>query len=112
MTSTAAATSTGCPVYGTSTSATAAASLARRRPGPGFLHAIAPNQYRLGDNPAACTRAALASIEALVEQEGAETVAAVIAEPVQGAGGVIVPPDDYFRGLRDLCDRYDLYLIA
>src|SRR5215831_1127035 len=59
---------------------------------PGFLHAKAPNPYRLGDgDPVACAKEALDSIEEIVEREGADTVAAVIAEPIQGAGGVIIP---------------------
>ena len=47
-----------------------------------------------------------------IEREGAESVAAVIAEPVQGAGGVYPPPADYFPRLRDVCDRYEVLLIA
>ncbi len=79
---------------------------------PGFLHAAAPNPYRLGDSPEETARLALASIEELIAREGADTVAAIIAEPIQGAGGVIIPPDAYIRGLRELCDRHQLYLIA
>src|SRR5579883_2325356 len=79
---------------------------------PGFVHAAAPNPYRLGDGPEETARLALASIEELIAREGAGTVAAIIAEPIQGAGGVIIPPDAYIRGLRELCDRYQLYLIA
>jgi putrescine aminotransferase len=80
---------------------------------PGFFHALAPNPYRLGDgDPEACAQQALDSIEEIVEMEGAGTVAAVIAEPVQGAGGVIIPPPSYLRGLRELCDRHDLLFIA
>jgi putrescine---pyruvate transaminase len=80
---------------------------------PGFIHAAAPNPYRLGDDdPLACAKAAIDSIEQIVLREGADTVAAVIAEPIQGAGGVIIPPDQYFPMLRELCDRYELYLIA
>ena len=45
-------------------------------------------------------------------REGPDTVGAVIAEPVQGAGGVIVPPDDYFPRVRQICDEYDVLLIA
>jgi putrescine aminotransferase len=47
-----------------------------------------------------------------VMKAGAHTVAAVVAEPVQGAGGVIVPPADYFPLLREVCDRHGLLLIA
>ncbi len=45
-------------------------------------------------------------------QATGETVAAVIAEPVQGEGGVNIPPDDFWPRLRDICDRYDVLLIA
>jgi putrescine---pyruvate transaminase len=80
---------------------------------PGFLHALSPNPYRLGDgSPASVTREAIASVEEIVAREGADTIAAVIAEPVQGAGGVIVPPDGYLAELRGLCDRYQILLIA
>lgn len=80
---------------------------------PGFFHALAPNPYRLGDgDPEACAQEALDSIEEIVEQEGVDTVAAVIAEPIQGAGGVIIPPPAYLKGLRELCDRHDLLFIA
>ncbi|MDH1109785.1 aminotransferase class III-fold pyridoxal phosphate-dependent enzyme [Metapseudomonas otitidis] len=43
---------------------------------------------------------------------GAQTIAAFIAEPVQGAGGVIVPPATYWKRLREVCDRYEILLIA
>ncbi|MGJ7505738.1 MULTISPECIES: aminotransferase class III-fold pyridoxal phosphate-dependent enzyme [unclassified Variovorax] len=43
---------------------------------------------------------------------GADTIAAMIAEPVQGAGGVIVPPDTYWKRLREVCDRHGILLIA
>jgi adenosylmethionine-8-amino-7-oxononanoate aminotransferase len=79
---------------------------------PGFFHAAAPNPYRLGEDAEETTRLALESIEEIVEQERADTVAAVIAEPVQGAGGVIIPPPAYLRGLRELCDRHDILFIA
>ena len=50
-------------------------------------------------------------IEQVIQWEGAQTVAAVIAEPIIGGGGVIVPPDDYFPRLRKICDKYELLLI-
>ena len=52
------------------------------------------------------------NIVATLEREGADTVAAVIAEPVQGASGVYPPPPDYFKQLREVCDRYEVLLIA
>jgi putrescine aminotransferase len=79
---------------------------------PGFVHAAAPNQYRLGNTPEETARLALDSIEQIVAKERADTIAAVIAEPVQGAGGVIVPPPEYIRGLRELCDRHQILYIA
>ena len=52
------------------------------------------------------------ALEARIKAEGPETVAAFIAEPVQGAGGVNPPPDDYFPRVRAICDRYEVLLIA
>lgn len=52
------------------------------------------------------------SIRGIVEREGAETIAAVILEPVQGSGGVHIPPDGYLQAVRKLCDEYDILLIA
>jgi adenosylmethionine-8-amino-7-oxononanoate aminotransferase len=78
---------------------------------PGFLHAPAPDPYRYsGEGPAGA--AYVKALEDVVLKAGPKTVAAVVAEPVQGAGGVIVPPADYFPLLRQVCDRYGLLLIA
>src|ERR1700730_18678926 len=78
---------------------------------PGFLHAPSPDPYRYsgeGSAGAAYVRA----LEQVVLDADPQTVAAVVVEPVQGAGGVIVPPNDYFPLLRKLCDKYGLLLIA
>src|SRR2546430_11998499 len=78
---------------------------------PGFLHAPAPDPYRYaGEGPAGAAYAQ--ALEKVVLEAGPQTVAAVVAEPVQGAGGVIVPPADYFPLLRQVCDKYGLLLIA
>lgn len=52
------------------------------------------------------------ALETLIRKEGPETVAAFIAEPVQGAGGVYPPPPDYFPRVRRICDTYDVLFIA
>lgn len=51
-------------------------------------------------------------IRAIVEKEGADTIAAVILEPVQGSGGVYIPPEGYLEAVRKLCDEYNILLIA
>ena len=82
---------------------------------PNFLHIPAPYPYRFeGDLRPGETigQAAARALEEAIVREGADTVAAFIAEPVQGAGGVIVPPDDYFPRVRQICDEYEVLLIA
>ncbi len=78
---------------------------------PGFLHAPAPDPYRFtGEGSAGAAYAK--ALEEVVLKAGPATVAAVVAEPVQGAGGAIVPPVDYFPLVRQICDKYGLLLIA
>ncbi|WKW52140.1 aminotransferase family protein [Rhodomicrobium lacus] len=75
----------------------------------GFVHIPSPYPYRFdGDGDAAADL-----LEAAILREGPETVAAFIAEPVQGGGGgVIVPPDGYFERIREICSRHDVLFIA
>jgi putrescine aminotransferase len=82
---------------------------------PGFSHIESPYPYRFavaaGDGRTPGQQAADLLEEAIL-REGPETVAAFIGEPVQGAGGVIVPPDDYWPRIREICDRHQVLLIA
>jgi adenosylmethionine-8-amino-7-oxononanoate aminotransferase len=57
-------------------------------------------------------RAAADELEKAILREGADTVAAFLAEPVQGAGGLMVPQDDYFPRIREICDKYDVLFMA
>jgi taurine--2-oxoglutarate transaminase len=54
----------------------------------------------------------LARTEEVLELEGPKTIAAIIVEPVVGTNGILVPPDGYMQGLRALCDKYGILLIA
>src|SRR5438105_151122 len=58
------------------------------------------------------TEEVLARTEEILELEGAKTVAAIIVEPVVGTNGILIPPDGYMQGLRALCDKYGILLIA
>jgi len=81
---------------------------------PNFVHTASPYPYRFrGARPGETVgQAAARMLEETILREGAETVAAFIAEPVQGAGGVIVPPDDYFPRVREVCTKHQVLFIA
>lgn len=83
---------------------------------PGFLHAPAPDPYRFEpDSPSSAGgpgESYARALEKVIVDAGPETVAAVVAEPVQGAGGVIVPPADYFPTVRRVCDEHEVLLIT
>ena len=77
---------------------------------PGAVHVPATNSYRLasGLTDAWYTDA----IVERIEFEGPDTVAAMILEPVQNAGGCFTPPEGYFQRIREICDEYDILLIS
>ena len=58
------------------------------------------------------TEEVLSRTEEVLELEGVNTIAALIVEPVTGTNGILIPPDGYLQGLRDLCDKYGILLIA
>ncbi len=66
----------------------------------------------LGDCGPANELDCIAAIEAVIEEEGAETIAAVFAEPVQNGRGALVPPDGYWAALRALCDKHGILLVS
>ena len=80
---------------------------------PGFLQIPSPYPYRYQCPPGASPGIAAADeLERAILREGPETVAMFLAEPVQGAGGVIVPQEDYFPRIREICDQYDVLFVA
>lgn len=80
---------------------------------PGFLQIPSPYPYRYRPPPGSSAGVAAADeLERALQREDPETVAMFLAEPVQGAGGVIVPPGDYFPRIRAICDQYEVLLVA
>ncbi len=80
-----------------------------------ILHTSCPHHYRYGEagetEEAFADRMA-ADLEALIEREGADTIAAFFAEPVMGAGGVIVPPKTYFEKIQAVLKKHDILFVA
>ncbi|MBA2446042.1 MAG: aspartate aminotransferase family protein [Nocardioidaceae bacterium] len=73
------------------------------------------NIYRAamhGNDPVKFGRWAADEIAVAIENEGADTVAAVFLEPVQNAGGCFPPPPGYFQRVREICDEYDVLLVS
>lgn len=83
-------------------------------PIPNIHHIGQPNWYAEGGDmtPAEFGLMRARELEQAIEQLGADRVAAFIAEPVQGAGGVIVAPDTYWPEIQRICDAHDILLIA
>ncbi|HMT59985.1 MAG TPA: aspartate aminotransferase family protein [Microthrixaceae bacterium] len=82
---------------------------------PGIVRFFGPYPYRssfhAADEAEECARA-LAHLDELLMFEGPHNVAAIIVEPVVGTNGILVPPPGYLAGVRELCDRHGILLIA
>jgi taurine--2-oxoglutarate transaminase len=77
---------------------------------PGIVHILNPyHGIQRGWDTAA---AALAYLEEMIQVEGPNTIAGLIMEPVVGTNGVLVPPEGYIQGVRQLCDKHGIVLIA
>lgn len=82
---------------------------------PGVVRVFDPYRYRCAfckNSPGGCTLDCLNHIEEVIQYEGPHTIAAVLIETVTGTNGLIVPPDGYLPGLRQLCDKYGILLIC
>ncbi|MBN9612585.1 MAG: aspartate aminotransferase family protein [Actinobacteria bacterium] len=81
----------------------------------GVVHFSGPYQYRsafYSETPEQETERALAHLEGTIQLEGPGTIAAIILETITGTNGVLVPPPGYLPGVRALCDKYGILLIA
>ncbi len=83
-------------------------------PLPGFVHVPGPHPYGAKSplDPVAYGKWCLEETARIIQREGAETIAAMFVEPVQGAGGVIPPPDGYLLELRELLRKNDILFVA
>jgi 4-aminobutyrate--pyruvate transaminase len=84
-------------------------------PGPEVVRTDCPHHYRfaqIGEGEEAFAARLARQLQALIEKEGADNIAAFIAEPVMGAGGVIPPPAGYFDLIQPILKHYDILLIA
>ena len=81
---------------------------------PDVIHVRNTNRYHRPpeETEEEFTAFLLDDLDAAIQQAGPETVAMVIFEPVQNAGGSFTPPAGYFRGVREICDRYEILLCA
>ena len=77
---------------------------------PGVVHVL--NPYHGIQHGWETADAALARIEETIQLEGAGTIAALFIEPVTGTNGVLVPPEGFIRGIRDLCTRHGILMVA
>src|SRR5512143_2822847 len=110
--------------HGASAGAMAATGDPRRvawEPGlmPGVVHFLDPYRYRstfhrtnLDISEAEVCRDYLNHLEELIRYEGPESIAAILMESVTGTNGIIIPPDGYMQGVRALCDKYGIVMIA
>ncbi len=86
---------------------------------PGIVHFLDPYRYRSTfhrTNPniseADFAQDYLNHLEEIIQYEGPETIAAILMEPVTGTNGIIIPPEGYLQGVRALCDKYGILMIA
>ncbi len=77
---------------------------------PGMVRVLDPQRYPSGE--AEPLEAHLAYLDEVINYEGPHTIAAFILETVVGTNGILIPPDGYLQGVRELCDRYGILLIA
>jgi 4-aminobutyrate aminotransferase len=81
---------------------------------PGVYHALYPDTYRFNGSADACAAASLSFIEDQIFTHliAPDEVSAIVVEPIQGEGGYVVPPIAFLQGLRELCSRHGIMLVA
>jgi taurine--2-oxoglutarate transaminase len=80
----------------------------------GVVHFLDPYCYRcpFGWTKDACHRECISHVEEVIQHEGPDQIAAIILEGVTGTNGLIIPPDEYWPRMREICDKYGILLIS
>jgi taurine--2-oxoglutarate transaminase len=71
-----------------------------------------PDTHRWGEKEPRPVEESLRGLEDVIRYEGAHTIAAVFLETIVGTNGILIPPDGYIQGVREICDRYDILMVA
>jgi taurine---2-oxoglutarate transaminase len=80
---------------------------------PGLVGVVRyPDTHRWGEKEPRPAGEALQGLEDVIRYEGPHTIAAVFLETIVGTNGVLIPPDGYIQGVREICDRYDILMVA
>ena len=80
---------------------------------PGIVGVVRyPDTHRWGEKEPRPVAESLQGLEDVIQYEGAHTIAAVFLETIVGTNGILIPPDGYLQGVRELCDRYGILMVA
>ena len=80
---------------------------------PGIVGVVRyPDTHRWGEKEPRPVDECLNGLEDVIKYEGAQTIAAIFLETVVGTNGILIPPDGYLRGVRELCDKYGIMMVA
>jgi taurine---2-oxoglutarate transaminase len=80
---------------------------------PGLVGVVRyPDTHRWGEKDPRPVEESLRGLEDVIRYEGAHTIAAIFLETVVGTNGILIPPDGYLQGVRELCDRYDILMVC
>src|SRR5207249_7401491 len=80
---------------------------------PGLVGVVRyPDTHRWGEKEPRPVEESLRGLEDVIRYEGPHTIAAIFLETIVGTNGILVPPDGYIQGVRELCDRYEILMVA
>src|SRR5215210_900278 len=80
---------------------------------PGLVGVVRyPDTHRWGEKEPRRAAESLQGLEDVIRYEGAHTIAAIFLETIVGTNGILIPPDGYVRGVREICNRYDILMVA